>query len=65
MFLFVKEMIILSNKESGLKGWTDPKGTAQGSRYRAQGKTIKENLFSPYALRLTPCALNLFCQQRH
>ena len=30
---------------------------AQGTRYRA--KTIKENLSSPYALRLAPYALNL------
>jgi hypothetical protein len=41
----------------------------QGSRYRAQGKTKKENIFSPYALRLmpyalclTPCALRLVPQ---
>jgi hypothetical protein len=30
------------------------KGAAQGSRHRVQGKNKKKNLFSPYALRLTP-----------
>jgi hypothetical protein len=36
---------------------------AQGTGHKA--KIIKENFFSPYALRLTPCALNLFCWQSH
>jgi hypothetical protein len=36
----------------------------RGLRYRVQGarykeKTIKENLISPYALRLAPCTLLL------
>jgi hypothetical protein len=33
-------------------GFGLPKGN--GSRYRAQGKTIKENVFSPYAVSLVP-----------
>jgi hypothetical protein len=30
-----------------------------GTGLRAQGKNNKKHLFSPYALRLTPCAFNL------
>ena len=42
----------------------------ESERLKAQGtgqrvKTIKENSFSPYALRLTPRALNFFCWQSH
>ena len=42
---------------------SNPKGRlkVQGSGHKA--KTIKENLSSPYALRLRPYALNLFCPQ--
>jgi hypothetical protein len=61
-------------KESGFKGPAFAQATARqalalGSvkeRLKVQGtghkaKIIRENLFSPYALRLTPCALNIFC----
>jgi hypothetical protein len=42
---------------------------AQGTGHRVQGtgykaKTIKEDLSSPYALRLAPYAFDLFCWQK-